>query len=105
MTETDITSVIHCVVADMGDDPYEINSGRCEELMQRVLKAVPEAEERCSAMVLDDPMHPVYGGHVWVYHNGKHYDAEAPDGVTDWKDLPFMQRKEQQQLDADPTNA
>jgi hypothetical protein len=30
-------------------------------------------------------------GHVWVEFKGKFYDAETPDGVTDWKDLPWMQ--------------
>jgi len=30
-------------------------------------------------------------GHVWVEFKGKFYDAETPDGVDDWKDLPWMQ--------------
>lgn len=29
-------------------------------------------------------------GHNWVYVNGKHYDAEAPDGVTDMFELPII---------------
>jgi len=30
--------------------------------------------------------------HVWVFCDGKHYDAETPEGVTNWFQLPFFQR-------------
>ena len=30
--------------------------------------------------------------HVWLYYNGKHYDAETPNGVDDFILLPFFQR-------------
>lgn len=30
-------------------------------------------------------------GHVWVEYKGKYYDAETPKGVTDWKQLPWME--------------
>ena len=30
--------------------------------------------------------------HVWIYHNGKHYDAENIDGVDRWFDLNFFKR-------------
>lgn len=32
------------------------------------------------------------GSHVWIYYKGKHYDAEAPKGVTNWVDLPLFKR-------------
>lgn len=32
------------------------------------------------------------GEHVWVLYDGRFYDAEVPEGVDDWRDLPFMQR-------------
>ena len=32
------------------------------------------------------------GDHVWVYHKGKHYDAETPNGVDNFFDLPHCQR-------------
>jgi|TARA_R110002167_G_scaffold31876_2_gene104210 hypothetical protein len=32
-------------------------------------------------------------GHVWVYYNGKHYDAEAFNGVKNFWDLPIYQRQ------------
>lgn len=30
--------------------------------------------------------------HVWVYHNGKHYDAETPYGVDNFLELPHFKR-------------
>ncbi len=30
--------------------------------------------------------------HIWVYHKGKHYDAEAPDGVKSFWDLPIYKK-------------
>jgi len=30
--------------------------------------------------------------HVWLHHNGLHYDAEAPNGVVDYLHLPFFKR-------------
>lgn len=26
--------------------------------------------------------------HVWVFYKGRHYDAETPKGVGDWRELP-----------------
>ena len=31
-------------------------------------------------------------GHFWIEVEGRCYDAEAPEGVEDWKDLPIFQR-------------
>ena len=32
------------------------------------------------------------GGHVWIYFEGKHFDAECPEGVDSFFDLPFSRR-------------
>jgi len=32
------------------------------------------------------------GDHYWIYHNGKHYDAETPKGVYNMFDLPIFKR-------------
>jgi hypothetical protein len=32
------------------------------------------------------------GDHYWVYHNGKHYDAETPKGVDNMFELPIFKR-------------
>ena len=30
--------------------------------------------------------------HVWIYFNGKHYDAEAPNGVDKWFEIPLIKK-------------
>lgn len=32
------------------------------------------------------------GTHIWTFCNGLHYDAEAPEGVKNFLELPFFQR-------------
>lgn len=40
-----------------------------------------------------NPKNDHVGIHQWIFHKGKHYDAEAPDGVdSPWK-LPFFDRQ------------
>lgn len=34
----------------------------------------------------------IKGYHCWIYFEGKHYDAECPEGVANMFDLPFFQR-------------
>lgn len=31
--------------------------------------------------------------HVWIYSNGKHYDAECPEGVNNIFDLPLFKKQ------------
>jgi hypothetical protein len=31
-------------------------------------------------------------GHVWVKYRGRYYDAETPNGVADWREIPHIQR-------------
>lgn len=33
------------------------------------------------------------GGHFWITHQGRHYDAECPDGVASFFDLPYFRRQ------------
>lgn len=73
-----------------GLTPAEINSGNCDEAAEFVAAklgdgAVPTYTEDNSE---DDDL----PGHCWVKWRGKHYDAEAPAGVTDWRDLPIFSR-------------
>jgi len=30
--------------------------------------------------------------HCFVCYNGRYYDAECPEGVDDWEELPYFQR-------------
>lgn len=40
-----------------------------------------------------DPENTHIGIHQWIFYKGKHYDAEAPDGVDSPWDLPFFDRQ------------
>lgn len=67
--------------------PEDCNNGLCDIWAEKFKEEYPEAE------IWDTE--ETYGethGHVWVKYDGKFYDAETPNGVTDWKQLPFMKR-------------
>lgn len=39
-----------------------------------------------------DLEHFILDYHVWLYADGRHYDAECPEGVENFFDLPFFER-------------
>ena len=95
----DIEQVIRQIIDDIGRHPAEINSGQCVEVSQRVVSEIEEAQEPCYA-ALTDEMPPYtsneyrkYGGHSWVQFDGRHYDAEDPQGVDCWRDLTHFERQ------------
>lgn len=63
----------------------EINSGHCYGLAKSVY-------EKSGGVILGKSNPNGSGDHRWIYWKGKHYDAEAPEGVIDWKQLPFFKR-------------
>lgn len=99
-TEQSLTKFIKNEVENMGGVAQAINSGKCESFMRRVLDRFPDAEERSYTMLT--PEFPPYtseeyhrfGGHVWIYFDGHHYDAENPEGVSDWKELSYFKREQ-----------
>lgn len=46
----------------------------------------------------------VIGGHFWITHQGKHYDAECPDGADSFFDLPYFHRQIEAQRDMAATH-
>lgn len=80
--------------------PSEINSGKCQAFAEAVVTAVcgRELHTRLEAVGCEfDGYEPIgkYGGHVWIYDSktDRHHDAEMPEGVEHWKNLPFFARK------------
>jgi hypothetical protein len=65
-----------------------INSGCCNRVASIVVKRV----DGVTAMKAGD------WDHVWVEYNGRHYDAEVPTGVDNYKDLPFFNRVSEKEL-------
>jgi hypothetical protein len=66
----------------------DINSGCCNRVASIVVKQV----DGVTAMKAGD------WDHVWIEYNGRHYDAEVPTGVDQYKDLPFFGRISERQL-------
>ena len=57
-----------------------INTGWCGQFSNRVAALIPGSISRSGP------------GHYWVEYDGKHYDAEVPDGVIDPILIPCFQR-------------
>lgn len=91
-----IESAIRTLLATEWADesPRQINSGRCEEFAEA---AADFSGLRPEITVTRDEMTPpgrrfYLPGHVWIIHEGRHYDAEAPAGVDRWQELPIFAR-------------
>ena len=73
-----------------------INSGECSDFAEALLARAIDAG--LTAVLAIDSSDLIVDGesksywHVWVYHDGRHYDAETPGGVSDWEHLPFFVR-------------
>ena len=90
----DLPEIIRHLAAEWGITPYQINSGDCEEFMVALCEAARLTDDHdfCTESFLEPEDHFTLPGHVWTYTDGRHYDAEAPDGVEDWRNLPIFQR-------------
>ena len=90
-----VTTVIHTLLATKwkGQKPRDINSGLCRFFMMDILAYVHQAKE-----VYHGDFSEFIAGHYWVKYRGKYYDAECPEGVKDWHDLPIytMIRKQEE---------
>lgn len=90
--------IIHELAAQLMEEygfttPAEINNGECGEFADLLMKALGEdsGAQLCIVPLSASIEHDL-DGHVWVLHSGRHYDSETPDGVTDWRQLPFYKR-------------
>ncbi|MCK4665996.1 hypothetical protein KAU33_04560 [Candidatus Dependentiae bacterium] len=95
--------------------PYEINDGYCEEFAMDVIDDLGGYSKDTFELVSEEfgdewaTVQPGFKsefgnlplevrkefdlpGHVWIFHKGKHYDAEAPDGVKNFFNLPIFKR-------------
>jgi hypothetical protein len=69
--------------------PEMCNQGFCDDFANNLRKLYPGAE-LWQTYTSANPNMAV--GHVWVEYKGKHYDAETPNGVDDWRNIPHIQR-------------
>ena len=95
-----ISDAIRAEVAEMGMHPYDINDGYCEDFAMNVIARLGGYRDGLTETTtevqtdgaVDFVMLP---GHVWIECDGLHYDAEEPEGVAHWWDLPFFGRLRQ----------
>ena len=63
----------------------ECNKGFCDIFAKNLSKHLPGSK----IMSTEDSRNETLG-HVWVEYKGKYFDAETPNGVSSWKELPWM---------------
>jgi hypothetical protein len=82
-----ISEVIRQVIREWNVDPYEINNGSCESFAIEVIERMGGYSDD-----LTDNASPTedFPGHYWVEYKGRAYDAECPEGVDDWQNLPIF---------------
>ena len=75
-------------------DAYDINCGYCEiwaENVRGVNKWWPKSDKKHTVEALTDDCLR-FGGHVFIRFKGRFYDAECPQGVKSWKQLPLIKK-------------
>lgn len=86
-----------------GHTAREINSGICGMFTKKALQQVNidglknNGIFHAATPVIESEIDihtDNYPHHEWVFAKGRHYDAEVPTGVGDWRDLPFFNRVE-----------
>jgi len=88
-----ISRIIRELIREWGQAPYDINNGPCEDFALEVMDRSGLRYGPPSWEIYEDSTDGVaLPGHVWVACGDRSYDAEAPDGVDDWRDLPLFRR-------------
>jgi hypothetical protein len=68
-------------------EPYQVNCGMCDELAQYVEETIDGAE----MFVVEDEFPELsHISHYAIRYKGRYYDAEAPCGVDDVRELPII---------------
>lgn len=79
------------------ETPADINRRYCRYVAETVVDRVGDDHD---VQILED------GGrgfvHTWIRHDGRHYDAECIEGVTDYRNLPFFQRHPEAVVHVEP---
>jgi len=87
-----ITSIIIQLVAEWGKSAYDINNGECDEFAMEVIERMGGYQTGITEQ--SEPLESKYGGHVWIVWNNHHYDAECPNGVQNFEQLPIFVNRE-----------
>jgi hypothetical protein len=89
--KANVPAVVKKLVKEFGKTPYQINDGECDDFADKL-------QEQIGGVFLQTApwdgnfVSSQLPGHAWVYWGGRHYDAETPNGVADWKQLPIFKK-------------
>ena len=72
--------------------PWDINNGDCEGFALDLIEMIGGEDWDTNCLGDYGDLCELLPGHVWVWKDGKHYDAECPEGVTDPLELPIFNR-------------
>lgn len=102
MSDSDrIKSAIQELITEWGGHPRSINEGECMEFVNELFYRDDLEDVKFERMETDDlpdryvdheegfKTEPY---HMWITDGKLHYDAECPEGVNSWKQLPFFKR-------------
>lgn len=95
MNATDLIRMLFEVREDFakeGIPPIEINSGCCADFATVVWERLGKPSDEVLEFVDDESLGAGRYTHTFLRFKGRYYDAEAPEGVDDWQDLPIFQR-------------
>ena len=85
-----LPEVARRIVTVYGLYPYDINCGNCDYFASDFLFVAGRLGKSGEPLVTPDEED--LPGHCWAFIDGRHFDAEAPDGVTDWRELPIFKK-------------
>jgi len=87
-TVDEIAATIRELAARWGSSPQEINNGQCEDF---AIAVANHLGLNAWKLLMANPVEELLG-HIWLTINGRHYDAEMPEGEDSWWDLPIYRR-------------
>lgn len=89
-----VEAMIHYMLEEWGTEPMVINSGLCFAFARQLRDHLREYGIRGEVHNSDilAPADETLPGHAFFTFDGRHYDAEAPEGVEDWRALPIFLR-------------
>ena len=88
--EMGLPDVVRRLAGAYGDHPWDINNGNCDLFAEDLVLAAEQLGKQGQVFVT--PEDEDLPGHCWVLVGGKHFDAETPEGVVDWRELPIFKR-------------
>lgn len=89
-----LSDSIKQLVTELGEHPYDINNGLCDQFAETIEERVRGARAEWG----DEEDHPFAPSqypedHCYIVYKGRYYDAEEPYGMDCPTKLPIFQRQ------------